>query len=76
MDATTLKTTLSEQIQKLHSNQGDPKIANAISNAAGKIIATIRLELEYCKMVGAKPAISFVKTAGALPVPKEKKKLK
>ena len=29
--------------------------ANAVSNAAGKIISTVKLQLEYAKLTGQKP---------------------
>lgn len=81
MDANTLRKTLAEQINLLHAKKGDPKVANAIANTAGKIISTIRLELEYCKQYGLTPSISFIKAGAngqsaktALPSPRTAKR--
>lgn len=61
MDATNLKQILAEQIKRLHSGKGDPKVANSIANCTGKIISTARLELEYCKRAGLTPNIGIIK---------------
>lgn len=51
MNAEELRNTLSEQITLLKTDKGDPKKANAIVNAAGKIIAIVRLEIFYANML-------------------------
>jgi hypothetical protein len=55
-----LRSILGEQITKLKGGKGDPKTANAIVNAAGKIIASVRLEMDYAKMIGTAPRISLL----------------
>jgi hypothetical protein len=60
MKMTDLRATLGDQITKLRAGKGDPKTANAIVNAAGKIIASVRLEMDYAKMVGAAPRIQLL----------------
>lgn len=65
MNIKQLREMLSEQMIRLHSGKGDPKQANAIVNAAGKIIATVRLEMEYARLVNEKaqkPRIPFIES--------------
>ena len=56
-----LRCILSEQIQKVRNGVGDVKAINAICNATGKIIQSVRLEMDYCKLVGATPKSEFMK---------------
>ena len=63
MNTQEMRDMLSEQMKRLHNGKGNAKDANAIVNAAGKIIATVRLEMEYLKLTGgvsAKPKIAFL----------------
>lgn len=50
-----LRTILSEQIEKIRAGQATAASVNAISNATGKILSSVKLELEYHKMVGKTP---------------------
>ena len=61
MDSTSLKAIIGEQIRKLHSGKGDPKVANSIANNAGKMIAIARMELDFAKMTGLPPAEPFLR---------------
>jgi hypothetical protein len=56
-----LRNILSEEIEKIRDNKTTAVNANAITNAAGKILSTIKLELEYCKRIGTTPNIDFMK---------------
>jgi hypothetical protein len=51
-----LRTILSDEIEKLRSGSTSPANVNAVSNASGKILSTIKLELEIVKLLGKKPA--------------------
>ena len=60
MNIRELREVLSQQMLALRDGKADPKRANAIVNAAGKIIASVRLELDYAKMLGVKPNIPLL----------------
>lgn len=62
MNIEILRSMLAEQMVRLKSGKADPKHVNAMCNAAGKVIGSVRLELEYARMLGVTPAISFIKT--------------
>ena len=55
-----LRTVMSLELDKLRSKEVSASGANAAANLAGKIISSVRLEMEYNKMVGATPHISFL----------------
>jgi hypothetical protein len=50
-----IRNMLCEEIEKLRQKQTTPSNVNAITNATGKILSTIKLELEYAKLLGQKP---------------------
>lgn len=52
---TDIRSMLCEEIEKLRTNQTTPANVNAITNATGKILSTIKLELEYSKLLNRKP---------------------
>jgi hypothetical protein len=57
-----LRSILSEQIEKIRTGQATAASVNAISNASGKILSSIKLELEYHKMIGKTPNIPALLT--------------
>lgn len=50
-----LRSILSEQIERIRTGQATAASVNAISNATGKILSSVKLELEYHKMIGKTP---------------------
>lgn len=56
-----LREILSEEIDKLRKGDTTPAAINAITNATGKIFSSIKLEMEYAKILGEKPDIRFIK---------------
>lgn len=44
---------------------------NAIVNATGKILATVKMEIEYNKLIGKTPNIDFINSPAQLDGPKE-----
>lgn len=54
-----LRGVLSEQIRLLRNNKTTPSAANAVTNAAGKIFASVKLELELCKLLGVPPKMKI-----------------
>jgi uncharacterized ParB-like nuclease family protein len=62
MNAIELREVLTSQINLLKAGKADPKQVNAIVNAAGKVIASVRLEMEYARMIGVLPSIDFIRS--------------
>jgi len=60
MNIDKLRTILVEELTSLREGTTTPDVANAITNVSGKIMATVKLEMEYCKMVGKTPEIDFI----------------
>jgi hypothetical protein len=50
-----LRGILSDEIDKIRSGSTTAANVNAVSNATGKILSTIKLELEAVKLLGRKP---------------------
>lgn len=55
-----LRSVLCETIAAVIDKSMPPDAADAISNASGKIIASLRLELEYRRMRGEVPTLDFM----------------
>ena len=55
-----IRTMLSEEISKLRNKETTPSNVNAIVNATGKILSTIKMELEYAKLTNKKPNVDFI----------------
>jgi hypothetical protein len=56
-----LRTILSEEIDKVREGKTSAANVNAVTNATGKILSSIKLEMEYFKLLGKVPEIDFVK---------------
>ena len=61
-DVNSLRDFLAQELEKVSRGETTPASANAAANLCGKILGSIKMELEYNKMVGATPHISFIKT--------------
>ena len=46
-----VRNVLISQIKKLDDKQTTPAVANAIFNGVGKILSTVKLEIEYSRYV-------------------------
>lgn len=57
-----LRNELVEIFTKLKNKQITPKEAKELVNTAGKIIASIKTQIDYHKMNGNKASINFMKT--------------
>jgi hypothetical protein len=57
-----LRGFLANQLERVSSGESTPAAANASANLAGKILGSVKMELEYAKMVGVTPHISFIKS--------------
>ncbi len=57
---TELRKELQVIFKELRSGKLEPKQAKEMNNAAGKIIGTIKVQLEYSHLRGDKPVIAFL----------------
>jgi hypothetical protein len=62
-----LRTVLAEEIIKLRNKETTPAAVNAITNATGKILSTVKLEIEYAKLLNKAPMIPFIKVSDEIP---------
>lgn len=60
MNMKELREVLSDQVRKLQSDETTPGKANAVTNACGKILSSIKLEMEYHKAMGKNKGIKFL----------------
>jgi hypothetical protein len=63
LNISQLREELSEVIQGVKAGTMNVASANAIVNASGKILSTVKAEMEYCKLLGKTPEIPML-TAG------------
>lgn len=55
-----LRDALAEELRKVASGEINASSANAVANIAGKIISSVKLEMEYHKLSGVQSSIDFV----------------
>jgi len=55
-----LKNVICEEIDKLRNEKTTAANVNAITNASGKVISMVKLQLEYAKLIGLKPQMDFI----------------
>lgn len=55
-----LRVILAEEITKIRAGTTTAANVNAITNATGKILSTVKMELEYNKLLGKTPFIPFI----------------
>lgn len=58
-----LRTILADEIGKIRSGTTTAANVNAVVNASGKILGTIKMEIEYSKLLGKTPHIDFFDNA-------------
>lgn len=56
-----LREQLAQEFSKSSNGESTPSVANACANLAGKMMSSLKIEIEYCKMRGEKPEIKFFK---------------
>jgi len=57
-----LRTILAEEITKIRNGETTAANVNAIVNATGKILTTVKMEIEYNKLLGLTPQIDFIQS--------------
>ena len=55
-----LRKFLAEDLERVSKGEITPAVANASANLSGKILQSVKLELEYNSSVGAMPNINFL----------------
>lgn len=55
-----LRKELSKLFMDVRSGAVDIKRASEMNNSAGKIIHSLKVELEHCSLVNEKPSIAFL----------------
>lgn len=60
-----IRDILSEQMDDLRNKKTTPGAVNAICNATGKFLSTVKLEMEYSKMIGKAPSGGFLRLMNA-----------
>lgn len=55
-----IRTILLEEIQNIRNGKTTAANVNAIVNATGKILTTVKMEIEYNKLIGKTPHIDFI----------------
>jgi hypothetical protein len=63
----SIQAVLWEEIQKVREGSTTAANVNAITNATGKILSSVKLHVEYCKLTGKTPEVDLFL------VPSEKK---
>lgn len=58
-----LRGVLSEAIDDLRNDRSSPSTVNAISNAVGKMLNTLRLQIDYQEMTGIRRPIQMLEDA-------------
>lgn len=61
MNVIELREVLTDQLTKLKAGKADVKTANAMVNAAARIMGSVKLEMDYAKMHSEKAEIEFMK---------------
>lgn len=60
MDLDEIRAILSDEIDRLRNDDSTPAKANAVTNAVGKILSTVKLEMEYQRLTGRKANIPLL----------------
>ena len=55
-----IRALLSDEIDRLRSGESTPAQSGAVTNAAGKILSSISLEMKYLHMAGRKVNIPML----------------
>lgn len=55
-----LRAILSEDIDRVRAGEATAANVNAVSNAIGKFISTVKLEMEYQRLAGKTPNIALL----------------
>lgn len=57
---TELRQSLADNYEKMKANEMELKMGKELANTAGKIIGSLKVELEHNQLMGIKKDISFL----------------
>lgn len=57
---TELRASLADNYEKMKAGEMEIKVGSELSNAAGKILNSLKVELEYNQVLGLKKQIEFL----------------
>jgi len=57
---TELRQSLADNYEKMKANEMELKMGKELANTAGKIIGSLKVELEYNQLMGVKKDIAFL----------------
>ena len=57
---TELRKSLADNYERMKAKEMELKLGKELANTAGKLINTLKVELEYNKLTGTKPYIPFL----------------
>lgn len=55
-----LRVILSDSIRDIRESEASAANVNAISNASGKILSSVKLQMEYYRLIGQTPNIPIL----------------
>lgn len=58
-----LRVILSDSIRDIRESEASAANVNAISNATGKILSSVKLQMEYYRLIGRTPDIPILLSA-------------
>ena len=58
-----IRLILADEIKRLRAGDSSPATVNAVVNATGKMLTTVKLEMEYMKAINKLPNIPFMDPA-------------
>lgn len=59
-----IRDLLMEEVYKLREGSTSPANVNATCNAIGKVLSTVKLQMEYARLTGGKPDIALLGPEG------------
>lgn len=65
-----IRGMMAEEIQRLRDEETTAANLNAVSNATGKILGSIKLEMEYARLCGHKPKSDFIQLGDKVTIEK------
>ena len=60
LNNTTLRTDLLNVYEELRNKSIEPKLAKELNNTAGKIMASVKIQITYAVLRGEKPDVDYL----------------
>lgn len=62
MNLTEVREILADEIRRIRAGDASPANVNAVTNAVGKILSTVKLEMDYYRLLGKTPEIGMMRS--------------